>query len=177
MTMEKKQRILLFTGDGKGKTTAAFGLALRATGHGKKVIIIQFIKSDTQTGECKAISVIPNIELIQKGMGFIFDRESPAFVIHQRAAEEGLELTKKLFAEARHDVYVLDEVCNAIDLGLLKEKDVLDVIKGAPQNSIVVLTGRSAKKGLIELADTVTEMVSIKHGLESGIKAQEGVEW
>ncbi|MCX8022477.1 MAG: cob(I)yrinic acid a,c-diamide adenosyltransferase [Syntrophorhabdaceae bacterium] len=177
MKTKGKNRVIIFTGDGKGKTTAALGLALRALGHNKKVVILQFIKADKHSGELSAISSMKGIDIIQVGLGFVPKKGSPEFDAHKKAAEHGLLNVKRLFHEGRYNVYILDEICNAIVYGLIKEEDVINVIKEAPDGSVLVLTGRGATKGLVDLADTVTEMVSIKHGYQTGIKAQEGVEW
>jgi cob(I)alamin adenosyltransferase len=176
--MERKgPRIIINTGDGKGKTTAALGLALRAFGHRKRVMIIQFMKADIKTGELAAVAKMPGVEIVQTGLGFVRGPQSPDFERHRKAAEEGLRLARQALSGSAYDVVILDEICTALALGLLDENDVVPALKAAPQESIIVLTGRSATKGLIDLADTVTEMSCIKHGFNAGMPAEEGVEW
>ncbi len=170
-------RIIINTGDGKGKTTAALGLALRALGHGKRVVIIQFVKADKKTGELAAFAKMPGVEIIQTGRGFVPRPDSPAYGKHRRGAEEGLDLARQALSGGAYDVVILDEICTALALGLLNEDDVITALKAAPEELIIVLTGRSATEKLIDLADTVTEMRSIKHGFKAGMPAQEGAEW
>jgi cob(I)alamin adenosyltransferase len=173
----KDPRIIINTGDGKGKTTAALGLALRAFGHGKRVMIIQFLKADKKTGELAAASKMPGVKIVQTGLGFVRGPQSPDREKHRKGAEEGLRLAGQALSGGAYDVVILDEVCTALALGLLDENDVVAALKAAPEESIIVLTGRSATKGLIDLADTVTEMCCTKHGFNAGIPAEEGVEW
>jgi cob(I)alamin adenosyltransferase len=173
----KSPRIIINTGDGKGKTTAALGLALRAFGHGKKVMIVQFVKADKKTGELAAAAGMPGVEIIQTGLGFVPKPDSPNYEKHRKSAEEGLRLAGQALSSGAYDVVILDEICTALALGLLDENNVVAVLKAAPEKSIIVLTGRSATRGLIDFADTVTEMCCIKHGFNAGIPAEEGVEW
>ncbi len=173
---EPHGRVLLFTGNGKGKTTAALGMALRAAGHGMKTLIIQFLKSDASTGEMAALSGFPGVQIVQTGRGFPPDPSSPAFAEHRRAAEAGLKRAAEALASGRHDMVCLDEIANAVAKGLLAEEAVTGAVRAAHPDTIVVLTGRNATAGLIELADTVTEMQMIKHGLAAGWPAQKGVE-
>ena len=170
-------RIIINTGDGKGKTTAALGLALRAFGHGMKVMIVQFVKADKKTGELAAAARMPGVEILQTGLGFVPKPDSPDYEKHRQYAEEGLRLAGRALSGDAYDVVILDEICTALALGLLNEDDVVAALKAAPEASIIVLTGRSATKELIDLADTVTEMCCIKHGFNAGIPAEEGVEW
>jgi len=181
MKMNKNQhsspgRVLLFTGDGKGKTTAALGMALRATGHGMKIMFIQFVKSDPNTGETAAFAGLPGTTIVQAGRGFVPDSSKPDFAEHCRAAEAGLEQAKEALNSGRFEMVCLDEIAYAVARGLLSEKAVMEVVRASHPETIVVLTGRNATSGLIELADTVTEMKKIKHGLEIGWTAQKGVE-
>jgi cob(I)alamin adenosyltransferase len=175
--MRSQGRILLFTGDGKGKTTAALGMALRACGHGQKTLIIQFIKSDASTGEIEGLKHLPCAEIIQKGLGFVPPESDQAFETHRQAAQEGLSSSADALASGRYDLVILDEVCLAVSRHLLEEDAVMEVIQKARPQTCVVMTGREASPGLIALADTVTEMHMVKHGLATGIKAQKGVEY
>jgi len=176
MTSERG-RLLLFTGDGKGKTTAALGMALRACGHGMRVKIIQFIKADGATGEVAAVRHLPGVELIQAGLGFVPAEASAEFIRHREAAERGLRLAEEAIRSGRWEVIVLDEICNAIVLKLLPEERVVEAARQAGPGQILVLTGRDASNTLMELADTVTVMKERRHALRSGRPAQKGVEF
>jgi cob(I)alamin adenosyltransferase len=171
------KRILIFTGNGKGKTTAALGMALRASGHGMGVRIIQFIKNDASTGEVRAIHNLTGVELTQTGRGFIPPATSPAFAGHREAAEKGLTLAAETIASGRYDLVVLDEICSAVSYGLLPESRVIDMVHNAPEGICLVLTGRAATPQMIEIADTVTEMNSLKHAFDAELPAQKGVEY
>lgn len=174
---EERGRLLLFTGDGKGKTTAALGMALRASGHGMRVRIIQFIKADSATGEVAAVKHLPGVELIQTGLGFVPPEDSHAFPDHREAAQRGLLLAEDATRSGGDDLIILDEICNAIALHLLSEERVVAVLRLAGPRQTIVLTGRDAPESLVELADTVTVMQERKHGLRSGRPAQRGVEY
>ncbi|MGZ6240006.1 MAG: cob(I)yrinic acid a,c-diamide adenosyltransferase [Syntrophales bacterium] len=175
--MKDKKRILLFTGDGKGKTTAALGMALRASGHDMKTMIIQFVKSDPTTGELAACRHLPGCEIVQTGRGFVPERTDPTFREHLMAAAEGLKLAAGGLSSGSYDLVILDEICTAVGKGLLDEGQVIEaVLRGAP-GICVVMTGRNATAGLISLADTVTDMRMVKHGFQDGREGQEGVEY
>jgi len=174
--MENKKRILLFTGDGKGKTTAALGMALRASGHGLKILILQFVKSDASTGEMDACRHISGMVLEQTGRGFVPVPSEPEYQKHVDAARNGLARAEAALASGDYDMVILDEICMAVVKGLLSEEDVLAVLRKAVSPICVVLTGRGATEGLVAAADTVTEMRLVKHGLANGIIAQPGVE-
>lgn len=175
--MSDKARVLIFTGDGKGKTTAALGLALRATGHGLRVLVLQFVKGGQQTGELVAVRRIPGFEIEQRGCGFVPAEGSAKFAVHRQAAETVLKEADGALLSEKYDVVVLDELCLAVAKNLLPEQAALDVVSHARPGTVLVLTGRGATPGLIAAADTVTEMCLRKHGLQSGIKAQPGVEF
>jgi cob(I)alamin adenosyltransferase len=170
-------RILLFTGDGKGKTTAGLGMAIRACGHRHKVLIIQFVKSDASTGEIAGLKHLPGVDIEQTGLGFIPPETDDAFAGHCRAAESGLKHAAQAVSSGRYNLVVLDEICLAVSRHLLREEAVMEMLKKAGPDTCIVMTGRGASPGLIDLADTVTEMLLVKHGLTAGIKAQEGVEY
>jgi cob(I)alamin adenosyltransferase len=169
-------RIIVITGNGKGKTTSALGMVLRAVGHRMKVSIIQFIKNRSDTGEIAALSLLPNVEIVQCGLGFISAKESDKYKHHCNAAADGLRLATEKLADKSIDMIVLDEICGTVHHGLLTEDTLLDTIKTAHDRAIIICTGRYAPDALIELADTVSVIESLKHGYELGIKAQEGVE-
>ncbi|OPY14484.1 MAG: Cob(I)yrinic acid a,c-diamide adenosyltransferase [Syntrophus sp. PtaB.Bin001] len=174
---DQKGRILIFTGDGKGKTTAALGMALRACGQGMRVKIIQFIKADPAIGEVAAVRNLPGVELIQTGLGFVPAEDHPDFLQHREAAKRGIFLAEEAIRSGEYDLVILDELCNAVALHLLPEERVAAVLHDIKPGRIIVLTGRGASESLMALADTVTIMSCRKHALESGRPAQKGVEY
>jgi cob(I)alamin adenosyltransferase len=175
--MKAAPRILVFTGDGKGKTTAALGMALRAVGHGLPTLIVQFIKADDSTGELPVLKTMAGVEIRQVGLGFVPRADSAAFADHKQAAVRGLEEATRDLASGKYRLVILDEICGAAAKGLVPEESVVAAVRQAPSETIVVLTGRHAGTGLIELADTVTEMRCVRHGHQRGLKAQRGVEF
>lgn len=170
-------RILIFTGEGKGKTTAALGMVLRCLGHGKRSLVVQFIKSNDETGEYKFIDNNPKVDIILSGLGFTPKPEDSVFKEHCQAAVNGLKDALAAIQRQHYDLIILDEVCLAIYKKLLEEKAVIDFFEHIPEEGILVFTGRYASDALIARADTVTNMQVVKHGLRDGIPAQEGVEW
>lgn len=175
--MKNKARILIFTGDGKGKTTAALGLALRAIGHGMRVLVLQFVKAGKKTGELAAARQIVGFQIEQRGCGFVPEEGSEQFAVHRQAAEVLLREAAGALLSGNYDVVVLDELCLAVAKNLLPEQAALEVVGHARPGTVLVLTGRGATPGLIAVADTVTEMRLCKHGMQAGIKAQRGVEF
>jgi cob(I)alamin adenosyltransferase len=175
--MKEKSRILIFTGDGKGKTTAAIGMAVRASGHGMRTLILQFIKANAATGELTALEHLPCVKLIQMGRGFVPSPDNPAFVQHCEAARDALKTASEAVRSKRYDLIILDEICTAMTRGLLTEDQIIDVIDQVHEGSCLVLTGRGATERLVSKADTATEMRCLKHGLNKGWKAQKGVEY
>jgi cob(I)alamin adenosyltransferase len=167
-------RTLVFTGDGKGKTTAALGMVLRAAGHGMVVLVLQFVKGERECGEHTALGYLPGVQVERYGLGFVPQHADEAFPDHEEAARVGLERARGAVASRCYDLVVLDEVCYAIDRGLLTTEQVAECVRGATCN--LVLTGRYCPEELIAMADTVTRMEPVKHGLQSGFKAQKGVE-
>jgi len=172
-----KARILLFTGDGKGKTTAALGMVLRSVGHGMRAVIVQFIKNDACTGEIEALRQVQGVTIIQVGRGFIPPKDSRAYQLHRSAAEDGLKQAEAVLSSGSADLLVLDEIAVAIAHGLIDEHSVIELVAKAGPGIIVVMTGRSASPALMDIADTVTEMRAFKHGYDSGVAAQKGVEY
>jgi cob(I)alamin adenosyltransferase len=173
----KKGLIIVHTGDGKGKTTAAFGMAFRAAGHGMKVAVIQFIKGKWASGEVKAASQVkPRIEVHRTGEGFTWDTKNPER--DRKKTEQAWELCKsKLFSE-KYDLLVFDEIHYVIDYDYLQLDDVLEALRRKPAAVHVVLTGRNAPGEIIALADLVTEMKLVKHPFkEQSVLAQAGVEF
>ncbi len=172
-----KRRVLLFTGNGKGKSTAAFGMLARALGHGMRAKVIQFVKSDDGVGEQKFFSQCSGVEWEQFGRGFLpRDPESPKMEEHRIAARAGLEAALQALRSPEYDFVLLDELCFALSRGLIALEPLLEGLQAAEDGKIVVMTGRNAPQALVAAADTVTEMTMIKHGYEEGIPAQRGVE-
>ena len=170
-------RTLIFTGEGKGKTTAAFGMALRAAGHGQRIFILQFLKSNAASGELLACAHLPQIEVVQMGCGFVPQPEHPSFAHHCEVANQAFVLACETVVSGKYDLIILDEICGAIARGLVDEEAVLDLLAAPGRSACVVLTGRHASERLIAHADTVTEMRCVCHGYAEGISAQEGVEF
>ena len=173
----KKRRILLFTGNGKGKSTAAFGMLARALGHGMRARVIQFVKSDDAVGEQKFFSHLPGVEWEQFGKGFLpRDPDSPDMEQHRIAARKGLDASIAALFSPDYDFVLLDELCFALSQNLIPLEPLLEALSAGEDGKIVVVTGRNAPEALIAAADTVTEMTMIKHGFEQGIAAMKGVE-
>jgi cob(I)alamin adenosyltransferase len=170
-------RTLIFTGEGKGKTTAAFGMVLRAAGHDQRVLVVQFLKSNAATGELLACAHLPQVEVVQMGCGFVPAPEHPAFAKHQQKALEALAFARQAVLSGNRALIVLDEICGAIGRGLIDEDAVIELLSAPERKACLVLTGRHASNRLIEQADTVTEMQCVRHGYTRGIAAQEGVEF
>jgi cob(I)alamin adenosyltransferase len=152
-------------------------MALRAAGHGLRTCVLQFIKSDLTVGELAAVKGLSQIEIRPLGRGFLPDAGDAALGVHRAAAQDGLRTAAQVVAGGQFAIVVLDEVCLAVARGLLEEREVIGLIRLAPPGVCLVLTGRGATPGLVAMADTVTEMLAIRHGLASGITAQKGVEW
>lgn len=171
-----KNRIILVTGDGKGKTTSALGMVLRAVGHGQRVCMVQFLKHRQDTGEARALVKLPGVEVHVCGEGFVRVTSGPAFEAHAKAAQNGLRLAASKLNALSYDMVVLDEVCGAVAQGLLTVQDVCKAVEAAAPGKTVILTGRGACPELVRLADTVSRIDNVKHGLDSGWPAQDGVE-
>ncbi|MFX0168249.1 MAG: cob(I)yrinic acid a,c-diamide adenosyltransferase [Candidatus Hodarchaeota archaeon] len=167
--------VQLYTGNGKGKTTAALGLGLRAAGHGFKVYMIQFMKGQINYGELEAVKHIPNFTIRQFGRPDFVDKSKPdpQDVEFARAA---LAHAKSIIEEGKVDFLILDEVNVALDFGLISTEETIKLIKSRPPTMELILTGRYAPPALIELADLVSEIKEIKHPYQKGIPARKGVE-
>lgn len=175
---KKKGLILVNTGNGKGKTTAALGMAFRAWGQGMKVLVLQFIKGGWKYGELKAAEKLgPNYEIRQMGEGFIKGADDQSLDEHRHAAREALKAAVTEITSNKYDMIILDEVLYAIRYGLVALDDVLALLDRKPEKLHLVLTGRNAPPEIVERADLVTEMREIKHPYAQGIPAQKGIEF
>jgi len=174
--MPRQGLLIVNTGNGKGKTTAALGLAFRALGHGMRVCMIQFIKGKWDYGELKAGRRFEGLfEMHVMGGGFTWDSEN--LEEDTRLAHEAWQFARQTISGARHDLVILDELTYLVEYKMIDEAEVVEVLKARPRAMHVVITGRNASQGLIEAADLVTEMQSVKHPFEEGVKAQRGIEY
>lgn len=175
--MKRKGLICVFTGNGKGKTTAALGAAFRAAGQGLKVLILQFMKKQKNTGEIKALECteLP-IELKQYGYRLFFKSRAcePIDILH---ATRGLAAFQHAMESNAYDLIILDEINIAIDFGLIAFEQLKQLIVRKPNELHLILTGRNAPQELIKMADLVTEMREVKHHYNQGVQAQKGIEY
>ncbi|HET6389047.1 cob(I)yrinic acid a,c-diamide adenosyltransferase [Hyphomicrobium sp.] len=172
----EKGVLLVHTGPGKGKSTAAFGLALRALGHGWRIGVVQFIKGAWKTGECDALRMFGDqVSWHTMGEGFTWETQDKARDI--RAAERAWAKAKELMADSSIRLLILDELNIALRYDYLPLEDVIETLRTRRPDLHVVVTGRNAKPELIALADGVTEMAAVKHHFATGVKAQEGIEF
>ena len=171
--------VIVFTGDGKGKTSAALGIAMRAAGHKMYVSVVQFIKDIADTGEAlSAERLKPEIEFITMGRGFVIGKPgSASFPEHKKAAQDTLSLARQRARSGYWDVLILDEINNAVSLGLVDVADVLDLVRNRSPKLNIILTGRDAHPDIIEAADLVTEMKAVRHPFEKGIPAKQGIDF
>jgi cob(I)alamin adenosyltransferase len=171
--------IIVFTGDGKGKTSAALGIALRAFGHKMYVSFIQFMKSTGFTGEARAAErLAPELEFTSLGSGFVrCCSDAKPFSLHKKSADDALAVARQRMLSGSWDIVVLDEINTAMSLGLIEVADVLDLLANKPKKLHLVLTGRNAPPAVIEAADMVTEMRNIKHPYEQNIPARKGIDF
>jgi cob(I)alamin adenosyltransferase len=173
---EEKGLLIVHTGKGKGKSTAAWGMAMRMIGYGKKVGIVQFVKGAWETGERDVFEKFPD-QVTIKAMGEGFTWETQDRERDVAAAGKAWEVAKQMIANPGYSMVILDEINIALRYDYLSLADVLKSLAARPQMLHVVATGRNAQDDMIEAADLVTEMTLIKHPFRSGIKAQEGVEF
>jgi len=178
---EKKQKkekglLLIFTGNGKGKTTAAIGMAMRAAGHGLKICFIQFIKGSWKYGELEAVARFPEyIDFHVMGRGFTW--KSDDLEKDRALAGNAWEKAKEVIASGAYDMVILDEFTYLLTYEMIERKEALEFLRNKPDNLHVVVTGRNADPALLEIADLITEMKAIKHPYKQGIKAQKGIEF
>ena len=174
MTLEKGL-IHIYTGNGKGKTTSAIGLGVRATGNGLKVYMIQFMKG-RRYSEIDALEVIPNFTVFQSGRDEFVSKENPE-KIDIDLAREGFEHAKKIINAGKHDLVILDEINVAVDFNLIPLEDVLKLLDEKPGKVELVLTGRYANPELVRMADLVSEILEIKHPYQEGVQSRKGIDW
>mgnify|MGYP001824081580 CR=1 FL=1 len=175
MTSARRGMVIVNTGDGKGKSSSAFGVMLRAVARGWNVAVVQFIKSDKwQTGEKKMAEEL-GVDWIVGGDGFTWESEDMAAT--ERAAQDAWERAKGLIAGGEYDVIILDEATYPVTFGWIDVADVVQAIDGRPDSVNVIITGRDADQALIDLADTVTEMRKVKHAFDEGITARKGLDF
>ncbi len=168
--------IQIYTGNGKGKTTAALGLALRAVGHKKKVMMIQFMKGKVNYGELKSAKMLKNFKIEQYGRPEFVDRDSPA-KIDIELARKGFERAKAVIKGGRYDIVILDELNVAVDYRLIPIKEVIELFKKVPRKVELIITGRYMPEEFKDYADLISEICEIKHYFQAGVKARKGIEY
>jgi cob(I)alamin adenosyltransferase len=171
--------VIVFTGAGKGKSSAAMGIMLRAFGHNMYVSFVQFIKSPSPTGEALAADrLAPEVEFVSLGKGFVHGRGNAIPLDeHKKAAAHALATARQRILAGSWDIVVLDEINNAVQLGLIDIREVLELVRNKPPKLHLVMTGRDAHPDLISVADLVTEMRNLKHPYETGVPAQKGIDY
>lgn len=167
--------LIVYTGQGKGKSSAAFGLLARALGHGLTAGVVQFVKSRSDTGEGAFFSRLPAVQWYVLGEGFTWETEDRQR--HAAAARAAWDVARRLLADATIGLVVLDELTYAFTYHWIDLEEVLAVLRSRPPMQHVVITGRGAPQGLVETADTVTDMGLVKHAFQAGVKGMPGVEW
>jgi cob(I)alamin adenosyltransferase len=174
-----KGLLIVYTGDGKGKTTAALGMCVRAIGYDWQICIIQFVKGSWKYGELKGVTRLePNVELHVIGEGFVgIVDDTKSFEQHRDAARRGVELAIEKIKSGAYQLIILDELNVACSLGLVTQEELESVLEVRSEKQNVVITGRGASEWLMEKADLVTEMKEIKHPFQKGILAQKGIDW
>jgi len=180
MVAEKKVKeglglVQVYTGNGKGKTTAALGLVMRALGNGLKVAMVQFMKPDQGSGEYVMSGKLENFTLIPCGPDHLVDPKNITDV-DRKASRKALETVKELLYSDKYDLFIIDEINVAMGWKLIDVDEVRKILSNRPKNIEVVMTGRYAPDGIIEFADLVTEMRMIKHPYEKGIGSRKGIE-
>lgn len=173
---KSKGLVMVITGNGKGKTTAAFGQALRAVGQGYKVFVLQFMKGRKYGEFIAAEKFLPRLTVKMSGLDSFVMRDHPA-VIDIEMAQEGLETAQKAVMSGKYDMVILDEINVALDFKLIDLKDVIRLIKNKPAGIDLILTGRYAPAEIVKLADTVSDIQEIKHHYNAGIKDRAGIEY
>ncbi|QUT13930.1 cob(I)yrinic acid a,c-diamide adenosyltransferase [Rahnella inusitata] len=172
----KEQRgiLIVFTGNGKGKTTAAFGTVTRSVGHGMRAAVIQFIKGEWPNGE-KNLLEPHGVEFQVMSTGFTWETQNKE--TDTQACQAVWQHGKRMLADASLDLVVLDELTYMVSFGYLELQDVADALKARPAHQTVIITGRGCHRDLLEMADTVSELRPVKHAFDAGIMAQQGIDW
>lgn len=166
----------VYTGEGKGKTTAALGLALRATGHGWEVLVIQFMKGSPEYGEITAARGVKGLTVVQTGLPTFVEKGNPSAEDLTEAAR-GLKLAREALGSGRYRLIILDELNVAVDYGLVKLDDALGLIDACPDAIELVFTGRGAKPAVLERADLVSEVKEVKHPYQKGLVNRAGIDY
>lgn len=171
--------LIVYTGDGKGKTTAALGMCVRAVGYDWKICLIQFVKGSWKYGELKGIKRLEaNVEMHVIGEGFVgIVDDTKDFEVHRKAAQDGITLAREKVSSGQYQLVILDELNVAADLGLVTREEIESIVDIRPPLQNLVITGRGAADWLVSRADLVTEMREIKHPYQKGILAQKGIDW
>ena len=175
-TVKTRGLVIVITGNGKGKTTSAFGQALRAVGQGYKVLIVQFMKGRKYGEFIASEKYLPRLTIHRCGLDSFVMRDNPA-AVDIKLALQGFELAKKAIASGKYNMVILDEINVAVDFKLIDLKQIVEMIKNKPPALDLILTGRYAAKEIIRLADTVSEVKEIKHHYAAGIKDRAGIEY
>lgn len=165
----------VYTGDGKGKTTASLGLAFRAIGHGMKVCMVQFMKNSDIYGEVRLAEKMPGLTILPVGRHDFVDLKNPA-ELDIRLARAGWDKAREIILSRQYDIVILDEINVALACGLLEEKPVVEFLAGCRGETEIIATGCWAPQSLIEAADLVTEMKNIRHPYSKGIESREGID-
>jgi cob(I)alamin adenosyltransferase len=170
-----KSMIQVYTGNGKGKTTAALGIAFRALGYEKKVFMVQFMKS-AKSGELFAARKFSQFKIVALGRNCLLDKKSlsPQDTI---LALKAFSCARDVILSGKYDILILDELNTAVNFGLLKVRDVMELIEAAPKNLEIIITGRNAPREFVEAADLVSEIIEIKHYYQRGVKGRKGIEY
>lgn len=176
---EEKGLLVVYTGNGKGKTTAALGMCLRAVGYDWRICLIQFVKGSWKYGELDGLKRLePNLEMHVIGEGFVgIVDDDKDFSEHREAARKGVKLAIEKIESREFPLIILDELNVAVDLGLVTEEELEQILAARNDKQHLVITGRSATNTLIDKADLVTEMTEVKHPYQQGILAQRGIDW
>ena len=173
--IKEKGLLIIYTGEGKGKTSAALGMVYRALGWNLKVAVIQFIKGKWKTGDSKFAATLPQLNFSTMGEGFTW--ESTDLNVDKAAAQAAWEKAKGFMASGEYFLLTLDEITYAINFQFIELADVVQALKNRPSNLTVVLTGRNPPKELVGMADLVTEMKKVKHPFDLGMPAKPGVDF
>lgn len=171
---EHRGILMVFTGNGKGKTTAAFGTALRACGHGKKVAVVQFIKGEWPNGERNLLAQ-HGVEFQVMATGFTWETQSRS--TDTIACQQVWQQAQRMLADSDVDLVILDEITYMVSMDYLDLEALILALQQRPSSQSVIITGRGCHRRLLELADTVTEMRPVKHAFDAGIRAQQGIDW